>query len=112
MSQVEHEVSSGNVYADIGFANPAEERAKAELARRISGIISRKHLDHAAAADLLSIDQSSVSMLLRGQLAGFPMETLMGFVLKLDQDIEIRLKDHRDTTVPPGIEVMVASSFP
>jgi len=38
------EKSSGNVFADLGVANPEEALAKAELARRISQIISKRHL--------------------------------------------------------------------
>jgi len=35
MKQIKHEMSSGNVFADIGVAAPVEAQAKAELARRI-----------------------------------------------------------------------------
>lgn len=106
MGQIEHEVSSGNVYADIGTAEPAEARAKAELARRIAGIIERRSLDRAEAAALLGIDQLRIVRLLRGQLAAFPLETLMRFVLKLDQDIEIRLRERHRASRSPGIEVV------
>ena len=100
MSQIEHEVGSGNVYADIGAAEPAEARAKAELARRIASIIKRKSLVQAEAATLLGIDQPSIVRLLRGQLAAFPLETLMRFVPKLDQDIEIRLRERHHASTP------------
>jgi predicted XRE-type DNA-binding protein len=51
------EKSSGNVFADLGVANPEEALAKAELARRISQIISKRHLSQKEAAILLGIDQ-------------------------------------------------------
>ena len=108
MSQIEHEVSSGNVYADLGFPEPAEARAKAELAWKITVLIERKGLDRAAAARLLGIDRADLSRLIEGQLSAFPMEVLMGFMLKLDQDVEIRVKEHRSTDVSPGIEVVAS----
>ena len=36
--------SSGNVFADLGFANPEEELLKAKLVREIRGIIKRRKL--------------------------------------------------------------------
>lgn len=36
--------SSGNVFADLGFANPEEELLKAKLVRELRGIIKRRKL--------------------------------------------------------------------
>ena len=106
MSKIKHEVSGGNVFADIGMARPVEYLAKAELARKIGSIIKHRHLNQTEAAKLLGIDQPKVSRLLRGQLREFSMTKLMEFMLRLDRDIEIRIKRHRSTKVPPGIEVL------
>ena len=106
MSKIEHEVSSGNVFADIGMAEPVESLAKAELARKVGSIIKHRHLNQNEAAKLLGIDQPKVSRLLRGQLKEFSMTKLLDFMLRLDRDIEIRIKKHRNGRVPPGIEVL------
>ena len=108
MSKIEHEVSSGNVYADIGMSDSVEAHAKAELARKIASIIKHRHLRQTAAADLLGIDQPKVSRLLRGQLKEFSMTKLLDFMLKLDRDIEIHIKRHRSERVPPSIEVLAS----
>ena len=42
--EIEFTLGSGNVYADFGFSNPEEARAKAELAMLITEIIKRKGL--------------------------------------------------------------------
>jgi len=81
--------SSGNVFADLGVRSPAQARAKAELARRISEIISEQELTQEEAADILGIDQPKVSALTRGQLSGFSTERLFKFLNNLDRDIEI-----------------------
>lgn len=106
MSKIKHEVSSGNVFADIGMAEPVESLAKAELARKIDSIIKHRHLNQIEAAKLLGIDQPKVSRLMRGQLMEFSMTKLLDFMLRLDRDIEIRIKKHRSGRVPPGIEVL------
>ena len=56
--------SSGNVFADLGFAEPEEELAKAQLASHIRQIIKRRRLTQVAAASLMGIDQPKVSALL------------------------------------------------
>jgi len=60
------------------------------------------------AAKLLGVDQPKISRLLRGQLKEFSMTRLLGFMLRLDRDIEIHIKKHRSMEVPPKIEVMVS----
>ena len=108
MSKIEHEKSSGNVYADIGFPEPVEAQAKAELARKLGSIIKHRHLSQTAAAKLLGIDQPKVSRLLRGQLKEFSMTRLLGFMLCLNRDIEIHIKKHQSVRVPPKIKVMAS----
>jgi predicted XRE-type DNA-binding protein len=86
------EKSSGNVFADLGVANPEEALAKAELARRISQIISKRHMSQNEAATLLGIDQPKVSALMRGRLSGFSTERLFKFLNDLGRDVEIVVK--------------------
>jgi predicted XRE-type DNA-binding protein len=69
--------SSGNVFADLGFAEPEEELTKAQLASHIRQIIKRRRLTQATAASLMGIDQPKVSALLNGRLANFSSERLM-----------------------------------
>ena len=106
MNELEYEVGSRNVFADIGFADPVEARAKADLAANISLLIEDARLSDTDAAELLGIDQAALSRLLIGKLKGFSIAELMKLHLKLNQDIEIRIKKHRDAHAPPGIQVM------
>jgi predicted XRE-type DNA-binding protein len=89
---IQHEVSSGNIFADIGVAEPEEALAKADLARQISSIIKHRGLTQKQAAVLLRIDQPKVSKLVRGQLKDFSLEKLMSFLMMLGRDIEIKIK--------------------
>lgn len=85
--------SSGNVFADLGFAEPEEELAKAELASHIRRIIRRRLLTQVAAATLMGIDQPKVSALLNGRLANFSTDRLLRLLTVLGQDVEIVVKD-------------------
>ena len=83
---------SGNVFADLGFAEPEEELAKAQLAGRIHAIIRDRRLTQLAAGALMGIDQPKVSALLNGRLANFSSGRLMRLLTTLGQDVEIVIK--------------------
>jgi predicted XRE-type DNA-binding protein len=85
--------SSGNVFADLGFAEPEEELAKAQLASHIRRIIRRRRLTQVAAAALMGIDQPKVSALLNERLASFSTDRLMRLLTALGQDVEIVVKE-------------------
>lgn len=84
--------SSGNVFADIGVTNPERHLAKAELAQQINKIIEKRGLKQVEAAAILAINQPKVSALSCGHLSGFSVERLIGFLNKLDHDVEIVVK--------------------
>lgn len=90
---IEIEASSGDVYADLGFAEAEEMLAKARLVAQIQRILTARKLTQAAAADVLGIDQPKISMLLRGHFQGYSQARLIGFLTKLGRDIEIVIKD-------------------
>ena len=87
------ERSSGNVYADLGFADSAEMLAKARLVAQIPRILTARKFTQAAAAEVLGIDQPKISMLLRGHFQGYSQTGLIGFLNKLGQDVEIVIRD-------------------
>jgi predicted XRE-type DNA-binding protein len=86
---IDHTVSSGNVFADIGVAQPEEANAKAELALQINSLIEERALTQTQAAKVLGINQPKVSALMRGQLAGFSIERLIRFLAALGRDVQI-----------------------
>lgn len=83
---------SDNVFADLELPDAEEMQAKAELARQILSIITKRHLTQAMAAEILGIDQPKVSALMRGRLRGFSMERLFHFLNALGRDVQIVVK--------------------
>ncbi|MGF1676253.1 MAG: helix-turn-helix domain-containing protein [Rivularia sp. (in: cyanobacteria)] len=71
---------SGNVFAKLGLANPDELLVKAELARKISRIITQNNIAQVEAAQLLGIDKPKISALMKGELSGFSAERLFQFL--------------------------------
>lgn len=89
IEEMECEISSGNVFADLGIENPKEELTKAKLVWEIEQIIKRKKLTQVAAAKAMGINQPKVSALIRRKLDGFSVERLIHFLNMLGQDIDI-----------------------
>lgn len=86
------QASSGNVFADLSLENADELLVKAELARRISSIITQQHMTQAEAAEMLGIDQPKISALVNGKLAGFSTARLFRFLNALGRDVDIVVK--------------------
>ena len=80
VARIPVERSSGNVFEDIGLAQSAELLVKSEIAARIALIIEKRGLTQAKAAEILGIDQPSVSDLVRGRLRGFSSDRLFRFL--------------------------------
>jgi predicted XRE-type DNA-binding protein len=86
---------SGNVFADIGVAEPEVALAKAELARQIERIIRSRRLTQAEAAEILGVDQGKVSALVRGRVSGFSTDRLFRFLAALGSNIDIVVRPRR-----------------
>lgn len=104
---------SGNVFADLGFADAEERLAKAKLAREIANRCEGMTQKEIAAR--LEIDQPKVSALLRGQLQQFSTERLMTFIRRVGQDVEIHVHPARRSLssrkkVPLGHLLVVADA--
>jgi predicted XRE-type DNA-binding protein len=105
---IEHVRGSGNVFADLGVANPEQALAKAELARQINQIIAERNLSQVGAAEILGIDQPRVSALSKGRLSVFSLEKMMQFASRLGNEVEITIKPSPHS----GIKVADAGRAP
>jgi predicted XRE-type DNA-binding protein len=88
-TEINYELGSENVFADLEMADTEEKLAKAELVFKINQLIEKRRLKQKEAAKLLQIDQSKVSLLNRGRLSDFSIERLIKYLNILDQDKDI-----------------------
>lgn len=70
------EQSRGNVFEDLGLANPDERMAKAKLMLFIKKLIEQKGLTQVNAADLIGVSQSDISNIMRGRGRTYTMDRL------------------------------------
>ena len=90
MSKIE--ISSGNVYADLGDSQADEMLVKARLAFKIGEIIKQRHLTQVEAADLLDLTQPKLSGLLRGQFRGVSEAKMLECLNRLGRDAQIAIR--------------------
>jgi predicted XRE-type DNA-binding protein len=105
MSRKTYQVGGRNVFKDIGVRNADEHFVKAQLVFKIDTIMKKRRLKQVEAADLLGVRQPDVSKMLRGEFRQFSVERLLGFLVALDQDVEIVIKPHRGRHDAPALHV-------
>ncbi len=90
-----YEDGSENVFADIGVRDPEDSLVRAKLAKQIVEIIEKKGLRQSDIADILGVDQSKVSKLVRGRISGFTSDRLLRFLNRLGCDVKIEVRRTR-----------------
>jgi predicted XRE-type DNA-binding protein len=99
---------SGNVFADLGFADAEERQTKLRLAYALNTIMEAQRLTQAAAAARLGLNQPKVSALRNYKLEGFSVERLMMLLNALGQDVEIVIRKKPRSRAAARISVVAA----
>ena len=102
------EPGSGNIFADLGFADADERMLKAQLAVKITELIERKGWTQARAAKAIGLDQPKVSHLLRGRLSGFSADRLFAILNRLGHSVEVRISSKERAPNKSRTRVMFA----
>ena len=106
MSKIE--ISSGNVYADLGDSQADEMLVNARLAFKIGEIIKQRHLTQVEAADLLGLTQPKLSGLLRGQFRGVSEAKMLECLNRLGRDVQIVIRKRSRSQVDGHTSVVFA----
>lgn len=85
--------SSGNVFADQGFAPEEAEhlRIRSALMAALRQAIEARGLTQAAAATLLGVSQPRVSDLMRGKIDRFSIDTLVEMLARAGFHVDVRV---------------------
>src|SRR3990167_1891300 len=86
------ETGSGNVFKDLGLADPDERQLRVQLAVRLNDLLQAEGLTQAAAAKLLGMAQPHVSELKNYKLSRFSSERLLHCITLLNRDVEIFIR--------------------
>jgi predicted XRE-type DNA-binding protein len=89
---------SGNVFADLGLPNPAQELIKAQLTLQIYTILQDSGMTQVEVAKILGVQQPQVYLLMRNRAGNFSVGRLMEFLTALRQDVEITVRPTKKKT--------------
>ncbi len=91
VGDVEVEMGSGNVFADLGLPDPDKLKIKSGLVIEIVKAVRKLGLTQDEAARRMGISQAKVSGLLRGDFSNLSERKLMNCLNRLGYDIEIKV---------------------
>lgn len=89
---IEVEISSGNVFADVGLADADKLKIKSGLVIEITKAVRKLDLSQEEAGRRMGLPQPKLSGLLRGNFSNVSERKLMACLNRLGYDIEIRVK--------------------
>jgi predicted XRE-type DNA-binding protein len=92
IDSIEVEVSSGNVFADLGLPNADKLKIKSGLVMAITQAVRKLGLSQEEAGRRMGLPQPKVSGLFRGDFANVSERKLMDCLNRLGYDIEIKVK--------------------
>lgn len=92
---------SGNVFRDLGLADPEDRKLRVQLAVRLNELIDENRLSQATVAKRFGIPQPHVSDLRNYKLSRFSSERLVRFITLLDRDVDIVIRP-RDSAHETG----------
>ena len=83
------EASSGNVFADLGLADPDERLLKARLATKVARLIEQKGWKQPQIDTHAGLDDEKLWQLLHGRLSEFSSARLLMILNRLRGDVRI-----------------------
>ncbi|MDR0701839.1 MAG: helix-turn-helix domain-containing protein [Azoarcus sp.] len=86
---IEHEESTGNVFADLGLPDADEMLIKSRLVAKIAEIIEARGWTQTQTAEIIGLPQPKLSKMLNGQFRGISQAKLLECLARLGRDVQI-----------------------
>lgn len=89
------EVSSGNIFADLGLENAEELYIRGLIGCHVVKLLQERKLKQRELADLLGVKQAEISHLMNGHFDRFTTDKLLDFLRRLEHKVTIQISPHR-----------------
>ena len=93
------------MFADLGLPDAENHFVKAQLVSRMMDIMKERKLTQTETAKIIGVAQPDVSNLIHGRFRGYSIDRLMGFLVTLDQDVEITIRSKPKSRVAGRLTV-------
>lgn len=94
-TEKEYEISSENIFADLGLEDSEELLTRAQLMHQLSMLIKSSKLSQKEIAQKLGISQPKISMLISGKFNEFSSEKLLHYLSLMGCYVEISIQKPR-----------------
>ena len=94
-SQIEFELGSDNIFADLGFGNAEELYTRGLIGCHVVKLLNEKNMKQRELAELLNVKQAEISHLLNGHFDRFTTDKLLDFLKRLEHKVTIQISPHR-----------------
>lgn len=88
-------LSTDNIFADLGLKNAEELKARSDLMSEVVSIIRNSGLSQKEIAEILGVSAPKVSALMTGKINDFSNDTLVHYLTLLGCTVEIRVIPQR-----------------
>ena len=95
----DYEISSDNIFADLGLKDSEELFTRAQLMHELGLLIKSSTLSQKQIAEKLGITQPKVSMLISGKFNEFSSEKLMHYLSLMGCYVEINIRKPRSKSL-------------
>jgi predicted XRE-type DNA-binding protein len=95
MRKAKVDLSSENIFADLGLPDAETHFLKAQIVSEIYRLTNQRKLTQAQAGKRMGISQPEVSRMFKGHFGEYSIDRLMGFLTAFDRDVEIVVKPHK-----------------
>ncbi|MBI4534374.1 MAG: XRE family transcriptional regulator [Candidatus Melainabacteria bacterium] len=95
MKKHDYEISSGNIFKDLGFGDEEAVNllARTDLIIEIKRIVKENRWSQAEAAKILKISQPRVSELMTTRIEKFSLDILLKFLARLGKHVSFVVQD-------------------
>lgn len=83
------EMGTGNVFADLGYADADAHLFKAQLVTRMKDVMAERGMTQAAAAKIAGVSQPDISRICRGHFRDVSVERIMGMLTRLGCEVDV-----------------------
>ncbi|MDQ6717685.1 MAG: helix-turn-helix domain-containing protein [Gemmatimonadota bacterium] len=105
------EVSSGNVFRDLGLPDPEMRLAKSRLAGEINSAIKAKGWTQKRTASELGTSQPTISLLKKGMLRSITYDRLISWLMILNRNVTIRVSPAAKNATVEVVVIPRGSSY-
>lgn len=83
------EVGTGNLFADLGYADADTHLFKAQLVSRMKAVMTERSLTQTAAAKAAGVSQPDISRILKGHFRDISVERIMRMLTRLGCEVDV-----------------------